>query len=432
MKKIIILFGCMVLPYTSQACLDCSNTGTDATFTGTVTAQGFAGPTISTINSRLNSLEFRAIYRAFDVIVGTLGAVGVDYASNSIREVTNKIYSDKGVSLGSTNTIPLSIFFKAGVYGGNGSTTPAMVRWFTVPNPSGTIYSMEGDSTPITTNYGVQDGFTYDAGSRPFTAPMIRMRDRSEISNFTIIGAQAMANFTAGGAILDYTKSSDTITRDGWFKEYHGCAGSVFQSNCAALRVAESTNTYAYRLRFSTPAYVASPYETIWGTYRSKNSHLYDSVFEGVSAIPISIGSGQGNSVKRNTFILGAGSEADGASYGVITFDGSDEVPAVGSSSTTEVSDNYFMFTSSGGGSPGCIIRSRSFAGGIGNGYLIKNNLVFSPGRTNWAFFRQIGGTVFNIVLKDNDVYNLQTFIQDAGIGTKYTGLGNMFNGIEQ
>ena len=59
MKKIItVLFGILALSIPAEACIDCTGVGTNATFTGVVTASGaFVGPTISTINIRLGALE---------------------------------------------------------------------------------------------------------------------------------------------------------------------------------------------------------------------------------------------------------------------------------------------------------------------------------------------------------------------------------------
>lgn len=368
--------------------------------------------------------------RAYQIIVGTLGAIGVDYASNSVVQVTNQIYSDKGASNSSTNTVPITIFFRPGVYGGAQSSCAANSYWFTVPLPSGTIFVMENDSQPITTNFGTQDGFTYDAGSRPFSGDMINMRNRSKLKNFTIIGAQAMTNYSQA-AVINMESSSNCVVSDGWFKEWHGCAGRTWQGNCAAIRNYTSTDTYTSRVLFSTPMYLGSMYETAWATVRTRNAHMSDCIFEGVNAIVLSIGTGLNTFIERNKFNIGAGSQGDGANYGLITLDGSDEAPNVGASSTTLIADNNFVFISTGG-APGNIIRSRSYGGGIGNGYLIKNNTVSSQIRTNWTFYKQIGGTVYNVVLKNNDVYNLENLIVDSGIGTAYQSLGNMLNGKEQ
>lgn len=375
----------------------------------------------------------------FDVVIGTPGTPGVDYNGTSIATMTNQAYSDRGVSIGavngvSTNTLSLNIGFRKGIYGGNNSTCPANVYWYTVPNPSGTIFSMENDSWTLVTNYGNIDGFVLDGGSRPFTAAMVRMMDNSKFKNFTIIGVQGMANFTAGGSVFSAVKSSEVIISDGWFKEYHGCAGKVYQGQCSDIRIEDSTNTYTYRVRFSTPAFYTSPYETVWSNVRSKGSFLYDCTFEGITSIAVSIGSGRDTKIKGNIFQLGAGSQGDGPNYGTITIDGSDEPIATGASTMTVISDNFFTFISTGG-APGRIIRSRSYGGGIANGIKVLNNQVSSPIRTNWIFYHQNGGTVFNTVLEGNMVDNLETFYSatsGGGAGDQYQSLGNMLNAREQ
>lgn len=378
----------------------------------------------------------QGLSRNYGVTIGTLGVQGVNYASNTINGL-NQALSDLGSSMMSTNTVPVTIFFKDGVYDMTGSSNGKGNLLWGVPGSSGVIFVINDDSKTIVTNYGHLSGINVDAGSRTFTSALINMKDNSEYDNFIIRGAQNQIN-RDGSAIINTYQSTHTRVHDGLFKEYIGAAGSSYEGQNGAVRTEFSTDTYHYRLTFSSIAVrsnteALNPYRNVWVTVNSIGSRIEDSIFEGARSLSVDFNiGGWNNAAKRNKFYIGAGAERDGPNYGVITLD-SDGSPAQGSSTMTWVDSNEFIFVSTGpGGGGSSCIRSRSIPTGIWAGILITNNVVSSIVRTNWYFYRQVGGSVFNAVLKDNTVYNMEFCFADSGTGTIWTSAGNTCNGILQ
>lgn len=375
--------------------------------------------------------------RTWDVVIGTPGSPNTDYNGTSLTTMTNQAYSDRGVSLGangfiSSNTVPLSIFVRPGIYDGSKSTCPYLVTWYTPNNSSGTILSVNDTSATIVTNYGIIDGFTFDGGSQPFVNALVSMKYNGEIRNTTFIGCQAMANYNFRAALIEVVDSSSTKIHHNWLKQYHGCAGKVFQGQCGAMRIYNSIDSEIYSNLFSSPSYIGSAYENAFVTYNSSNINFHDNTIEGMAGSAISVNTQCRNvRLTRNVIKIGDGSVSDHANYGVITLDS--DGPGQGTSSSTIADNNQFIFISTGGGSgqPSVIFRSRSVPTPPWNGILITNNVVTSREKSNWGFYQQVGGTVFNTQLANNYVFNLSSFIaRDDGIGTKFKGLGNTLNGI--
>jgi len=396
----------------------------------TVSFSTLAFPGASIVNSNgMSSVTF-ATPRTYDIIIGTTGAVGVDYANSIFHLALNKALSDRGASLTSTNTVPLNIFVRSGTYDATETSIPYKVSLFAARNSSGTNFVLNHDSKTLITNYGYMEGFMLDAGSRVFTSRLVEMKNNSEFAYNTIVGAQAMANYTNGGAILSVEHSSNTKIHHNWFKEYHGCAGRTFQGQCGAIKVIDSSDSWTYENHFSSPSYQASLYETIWSNVRSINTSVEDNLFEGVHAIAVSVGTGRNTVVDGNKFILGA-NNLDKNDYGIVVLDGSDEPVPTGSSTFTAISNNYFIFRSSAGGQGGTVIYSRGLDTPPRTGVSISNNVVSAPVRINWSFFRQANFVDYNTTLSDNKVYNLESFVgRGDGHGIKYHSLGNIFNGI--
>ena len=132
--------------------------------------------------------------------------------------------------------------------------------------------------------------------------------------------------------------------------------------------------------------------------------------------------------IDNSVFILRPG-DASQSSRGMINFFIGNSAPTGLEISTGMYITNSRFYNYTGGNFGAAWIQT--YTTKLVMAGIIRGNIVHSPTPTTDTWLG-LADSAFNWTIADNYVTGFDTFISDSGKGTKYTGLGNFRNSIEQ
>lgn len=344
----------------------------------------------------------------FVITIGTLGATGVDIASNTIDGYVAALVRLKANGLTNSTTAGGLIYVKEGIFSISNATVPAGV---TIVAVGSTVWvNAAANNVSSVFIFGTVDGLKFDLSNRAFSAEQVCMRNNGILRNSKIYGA----GFQGGGAgnlhacalgatdafnvliehnILENFRPVDGITRFGDDSAFMIRKSSfiVFRDNqviisangvnggCLAS-VIQSSNVVMQRNNFPYPGFAENGISLL--------DHVIDFQF-----------------LNNTIYIFRP------ATNGIILF-GDNTSPNIEVSSACVISDNVFI--SSGGLGTSNIFYGRSNTGTKRSyGIVIKNNFVNVGTNSSITFYKGDGQS--SAILLNNVMYGVNTFTSGTG-----------------
>lgn len=370
------------------------------------------------------------IQRAYTVVVGTLGAIGVDVASNTVNGYIQALALCGVTQNAMTSSTGCTILYRPGVYSGYfGSTIPTNVAVMAVPNSS-TVLNWGSLSQPMFASYGTISGFDIDVGGVAFTGALLQLLSNSITKDIVVHNAHGMAtgagvaNATPG--VFKITNSSNVLVDNFKVDFFTTRTDIAIEGDSGNFYVFRSTNVTLNRLDLSTGtgsgAGITAGGSTTLGIRSCSNVKLTNSIFRSAGGRCIRIMGSKGTVIDNNDFIK----QTSGINplIGVAN-------DSVNCTTPTIISNNRVDVQTSNGTN---IFGFDAAASNTVRGVLVNDNYVFSSiGLTASEVFLNIGSTkVVGAVIKGNVASNIATFISDSGTGTQYATLGNFLNSVQQ
>lgn len=426
MRRIIFCLFLISAPISAQACIDCTGTGSSVIFTGTVTAQTFVGPTISTITERLTALESSIVgvspKSIYTLVVGTPGTPSVNAYVSNTSQFNLLLASIGALGLMDASTAPAQILFRDGSYVMTGATVPRGVELI---GGSSTVWVDGGTAqTQLVKNYGTIRNFKFNLNGLTYVAPKIQLSSFSVLDACDIYGAlnggaltqsNALYITNAVGVRARKIRLLDAKINNAAGANY-GMAGPVFvksSSDCVLqFDLIEAGNG------------VNTGDSALMGVTQSTGIIIENSYIRNLTTNGIMFYSGVVNSGVRNSeFYL----TANAGDSGVIVFSKNDVSPQLGVSTGCFVIGNRF-FTS--GVSSGKVISlEMTIDRGRASSVRIINNTAISQGSSAMTFVT-IGTGGSQTELVGNSSSGLATLLTDSGVGT--VKVANYKDGILQ
>ena len=327
----------------------------------------------------------------------------------------------RGLTTSSTATA--RIFIMSGVYKVTGATIPAGA--VVVCGSSVVFVDVGSLGSTIIDNYGDITGMKFDLSNRAFTGNKIVLKSFSKLRRYEVDGAQAQGG--NGAAILSVKNGSNVIIECGWLKDPSTSATSLIYGDGSPFQVVNSSQVI-----FRNNLWTASPQNTgdsaAIGIMSSSYVYIQNNDFKYMDGGGIYIAAfTKAIHVTGNRWMDASINGSPNAGH----FIGFPPMNAGSYITTgTVIANNYIEMTVN---QTDPIIGYNTTAGQLVSGIVIENNTVtaMEGAGAGWTFLN-IDSDGVNTIVKGNTVTRIGTFISDAGVGTKYTGLGNFKDGIEQ
>ena len=372
--------------------------------------------------SSFNASGADGFIRTYDIVIGTPGAVGVDFA------VTN---NDGSRSLqNAIDNLPNGgvIFVRAGVYALTGTTIPKNITLIGEPTfSSGTIFVPAFSTSPILSIYGqVKDisfGFNkYVAGNN--SPRFIQPRSNSRIINCNIVEAQSLGN---DSVIMFIYKSTDILIKDLHITNMEDNPAVVVSGDRAPILVEGSTGVHFIGLRIDSVTHTTGG-DTLFAFFDSSDILFADGVYNIVQE-SFKFTRHCSNITFRNNKVRLGGASA--GSIGLfLSIDTSGAGTQLSCSSSIHIVNNDIEVVF---GLAGSSILYLGGGGDNASGMVVEGNNVHVPrGTSSLGTFVTVDANVVAAIIKGNTVSGIPTFISDSGIETQYTTLGNFYGRVQQ
>lgn len=383
---------------------------------GDITATSFIGN-----GSALTNLPAggQSLYR---VTIGTLGATGVDIASNTVDGYIDALVRLNANGLTNSTTGGGLIYIKEGAYGINNTTIPAGVTIVAVGSTVWVNAGANGAASAFI--FGVVDGLKFDLNNRAFSVEQVAMRNNGILRNSKIYGARNQG--TGAGNLHSCawgaTDAFNVLVENNVFEDFRSADGVTRFGDVAPFLVRNSSYVI-FRDNQIIISNTSKDGGSHFGIIRSTNVIIQRNNWpspgfteNGFSVLDHTIGfQFLDNTVHINKL----------ASNGVILL-GDNSSPSVEVASITVIANN--VFTSTGQLGTSNIVFSRSNTGAReGFGIVVTNNIVNVGTGSDITFYR--GDARTSALVTNNHLYNVTTFT--AGTGSIVQS-GNYLNRVAQ
>ena len=367
-----------------------------------------------------------SITKTYELVVGTPGAIGVDAYVSSL-ETWNSILSSVGArGLIFQTTVYASIFMKNGVYQIQGATIPQNV---TVICGSSVVWKATNGAQGIARIYGKVNGMKFDLGGIAFKSRMVWVSSFARLSNWEIMGSEGMIGGAPALRAALFIDGVDIIIEDGVNRYLRAIYGLAYYGDLGNTFIYKSTGVI-YRRNYHYGVTPQDTQSTNFGFWGSTHIDFIDNVFEDVNQNGFAFNSGNaGINFSRNRITIKNSNGAPDHGLFVFSVSGNNGIIC----STPTVFNNNEVIVNAGAATnifySGALIASEQV-----RGLVIRNNVVRTLTANGFTFATLNTGNQ-NTILQGNHTFGngvATTFISDSGVGTKYTGLGNFKDHVEQ
>ena len=366
-----------------------------------------------------------AVVRSSAVIVGPLGASGVDVASNTIDGWEEALRMLNSGGLTDSTTGFGTIIYNPGVYSLSGATVPAGIKLI---GTSSSVWVTDSVSNRIATIYGTVDGMQFDAGGRNLTSSFIVFRTGTRFKNNITYGTW---NITASAAFTytffvggETTMNNNIIIEKNTFKDWRPVDGELGNGDDGAFSIRKSSNVFfidnKVEIAEVTTTGAGFVIDNSTNIYISRNDFTIDN-----NTMLNMRGSNADIFIDSNRFYQGQIASPNGNGIGIVMHN----TNGVGTSTgALIISNNHFIRRFSGSGG---VIDTLGGGTNTIDGISIKDNTVSCFGSANDLFINLVAN-VRGTVIKGNTLQGCGAFISDSGAGTVYTTNDNFKNSVEQ
>ena len=362
--------------------------------------------------------------RPYRIVVGTLTAADVDIASDTVDGLNEALRRLGAAGLTDSTTAVGFIFYKEGLYRITGATIPAGITVFSAIGSS-TVWSVNVTTHQMAVIYGKIDGLTFDIAVANYTTDMLVFKNNSQLRNFKIEGGKNLDPNVERSSIFSIKNTSNVVIQNGDLGIMANGADQIELGQGSSIEIYFSSHIVLDNLYIKEhiPS-GGSQTNGVIGISTSTDVTVKRLFVERSGDIFLGIHGAKEIYIEDNSFFITKTGDARG--YLGIWDDG------VASSTGVIFNRNKFVVTNQNSGKLIAIGQCDDGAQGFKvNGVVISNNFV-TGGVAGWTFVKTCNADAINTVLLGNNVFNANTFITDSGVGTKYTGNDNFFNGVEQ
>lgn len=380
---------------------------------------------IGAIQTQLN---FNVAVNPFNMVVGTQGTPNVNAfitTANQFDLILNT-FAARGTTSGTVgtnvSTVNATIAFRPGVYDMQGATIPVGIIAQGVWGSS-TVWNFGNINQVAMTIYGTVRGITFDFGNVGFNAPGIRVSSGAVLEDCAITGGQVTNRAGDGSFLISALRASTVTVRNVSVEN----AEPGTQRQGGIIYVSSCTNVLIDRLNIKNTI-AGSGGDNHILIAGSTGTRVENSTFNNMKDIAIRVYPGSVNTViMANKFHIVSG---NAGGTGSINIDAGNSTTAQSITTMTWLADNEFYYYDGTGQS---VVRLGSSSSSILQGFRATGNTLWNYGNSAPTFFTVDFSA--QPVFTNNALWDKSggaaVFINDSGSQTKFTGLGNMRNNVE-
>lgn len=351
----------------------------------------------------------------YRIVVGGLTDTNANISSNNVNGLNAALALCGASGLTDSTTASCVITYRPGLYNLEGATIPAGVTLYSVPGSSINYAHGASASNVIFTVYGKIINGKIDMNNQKLNRPVLEMKNSGQVTDMEIKNTYDRQNSvnlvlvngssdTKMNLILSNYLSTTSLTGT-------SSGSTIFYNNSSYSDL--TLDTFDSQINTSGSN---SNLAILVGAVNSNNIRLRNSKVRD-SATIWAIEGGSHNVMENNVVYVSSNISTDQ----IIDI-------SLGNSTTSYghiVRNNKIVAINGSGASIGSVLRNVQ----ANNGVIIDSNYISVP--TSGACFKIDTGAI-NTIIKNNDVQQSNSFLNDSGTNTQSANLQNYFKNIQQ